>query len=76
MKREDLQQLAERIHREEGDAIAGERVIGQARRINKIHVVRGTSRHRVMETVLKSNVLCVIDKSYRLAAEPFRLKSE
>ncbi|MEE9131666.1 MAG: hypothetical protein V3T84_16750 [Phycisphaerales bacterium] len=76
MKREDLEQLAERIHREEGDAIAGERVIGQARRINKIHVVPGTSRHRGMETVLKSNALCVIDKSFRLAGEPFHLKSE
>lgn len=76
MKREDLEQLAQRIHREEGEAIAGERVIGQARRIDRIYTVPGTSRHRMRETILKSNVLCVIDKSFRLAGEPFHLKSE
>lgn len=75
MKRADLEQMGPSPRREEGAAIAGERIVGQARKIDKIRVVPGTSTHRMQETVLKSNALCVIDKSFRLAEEPYRLQS-
>jgi hypothetical protein len=81
MDREQLRTLARATYRNFGDALAGERIIAQARKIEKVRVVRGSSSHRMQETLLKSNVLCVIDRSFRSAdgdngpGEPFQLQS-
>lgn len=77
MRRKELEQLAQLIHREEGDAIEGERVVAQARKIGAIRTVPGTSTHKMQEITLRKNVLCVLDRPHRLvrgATPPFRLK--
>jgi hypothetical protein len=74
MSRRELADLALRTFRDEGDALAGEQVIAQARQIGKPLVVPGTSTHRIQQVVLKSNVLCVIDRPFRLIERPIRLK--
>jgi hypothetical protein len=74
MGRRELNDLARVTYRNAGEAIAGEQVIGQARIIGKAIVVPGTSTHRMQQIVLKSNVLCVIDRAFRLVDQPMRLK--
>lgn len=83
MTRDELRQLADTIHRDSGDAIAGERVIAQARSIGKSKVVKGTSIHKMQETTLRTNVLCVLDRAFRTrddddvdeaGGEPFQLR--
>jgi hypothetical protein len=76
MERTKLNSLAKTVHRLDGDALEGERVIAQARKIGKTLVVPGTSTHKMQETTLRSNVLCVIDRPFRLREEPFRLRRE
>jgi len=76
MARRELRDLATSIHQDQGDAIAGEQVIAQARAIGKPLVVSGTSTHRIQEVVLKVNVLCVIDRPFRLVERPMKLKPE
>lgn len=73
MKRNNLKDLAEAIHQQSGDALAGERVIAQARDIGKARTVPGTSTHKMQEIVLKKNVLCVIDRSFRFVGGGFTL---
>ncbi|HJT35115.1 MAG TPA: hypothetical protein VJ783_24015 [Pirellulales bacterium] len=68
--------MARTVHRNDGDAIAGERVIAQGRKIGKMIVVAGTSTHKMQEVVLRSNVLCVLDRPFRLSEEPFQLVRE
>jgi hypothetical protein len=72
MARKELQDLCRVTHREEGTAIAGDVVIAQCRNTGKTHVKSGTSTHKIQETILRSNVLCVIDRAFRLRGEPFR----
>lgn len=74
MGKRELKDLAVNIYRDQGDAIAGQRVIAQARTIEKPILVPGTSRHRKQEVVLKVNVLCVIDRPFRLVEHPMKLK--
>ena len=74
MGRRELKDLAASIYRGEGDAIAGEQVIAQARNIGDVRVVPGTSTHRMQEVVLKSNVLCVIDRAFKLVEHPLTVK--
>ena len=74
MPRQDLRDLAVRTFRTRGDALAGEQIIAQARQIGRPLVVPGTSTHRIQEVVLKLNVLCVIDKPFRLKDGAMRLK--
>lgn len=75
MARRELRDLAVSIHRGQGDAIAGEQVIAQARRIGKPLAVPGTSTHQLQEIVLNVNVLCVIDRPFRLVERPMRLRN-
>ena len=75
MARQKLRNLVSNAHRNRGDAIEGERVIAQARQIGKPLIVPGTSKHRIQEVVLRSNVLCVIDKSFQLKDGAMRLKN-
>jgi len=74
MKRKDLKKLANNIYRSTGNALAGERIIAQARSIGDVCVVPGTSRHRMQQTVLKTNALCVIDREFRIRNTEMRLK--
>lgn len=74
MGRQELKKLAVNIHRNRGDALAGEQIIAQARRIGRPIVVPGTSAHRIQQAVLRINVLCVIDRPFRLTEEAMRLR--
>ncbi len=74
MGRRELKDLAIATYREPGNAIEGERIIGQARAISRTVVVPGTSSHRIQEVVLKSNALCVIDRPFRLVEQAMRIK--
>ncbi len=74
MGRRELKNLAISVYRGQGDAIAGEQVIAQARSIGRPIVVPGTSTHRMREVVLRVNVLCVIDRSFRLVEPAMKLK--
>ena len=76
MGRRELKDLAVNTYRSQGDAIAGEQIIAQARRIGKPLLVAGTSAHRMQEVVLRVNALCVVDRSFRLAEHPLKLKLE
>ena len=54
-----------RAHREEGDAIEGDLIVGEARKIGKPRVVIGTARHRTQQIVLQENAFCIIKKKLR-----------
>lgn len=75
MSRKALKDLVKKVHKEEGTAIAGERVIAQARSIGKSLVIPGTSSHRIQQSTLKGNVLCVLDKAFRIKEGRIRLKA-
>ena len=49
------------VYREEGDAIEGEVISCQARKIGRIRIVRGTSAHRIQLVTIRRNAYCVID---------------
>jgi hypothetical protein len=74
MGRRELKDLATNVYKAHGDAIAGEQVIAQARTIGRAMLVPGTSAHRMREVVLKVNVLCVIDRPFRLVQPQMVLK--
>jgi hypothetical protein len=73
MDRTELERLAKNVYRDGGCALVGERIIAQAREISKTRVVRATTSHRMQESVLRRNVMCVIDRPFQLAQEPFQL---
>ena len=75
MSRRELKDIAKTIHRAEGDALAGEQVIVQAREIGKPLVIPGTSSHRLRQTVLRVNVLCVIDRPFLFKEKPMSIKT-
>ena len=68
-----LKKMIGRLFDQEGDAIEGEQVIAQARKIGKTIVIPGTSNHKIQQITLKRNVLCVIDRSLRLKKGPMSL---
>ena len=74
MGRRELRDLAVNVYRGRGDAIAGEQVIAQARGIGRPIVVPGTSTHQLQQVVLRVNVLCVIDRAFRLVEPAMKLK--
>jgi hypothetical protein len=76
MGRRELKDLAAEIHRDRGHALAGEIIIGQARDIGRPIVVPGTSTHKMQEIVLRSNVLCVIDRPFRLVGPVLKIKKK
>jgi len=76
MSRKNLKNLAKEVHEEAGAAIAGERVVAQARSIGKYMVVAGSSNHRIQQSTLKGNVLCVVDRAFRIREGKIRLKSD
>jgi hypothetical protein len=48
-----------------GDAIFGNKVIADARRIYTPRIINKSGRHKTQRIVLKDNVRCVIDKEIR-----------
>ncbi len=76
MKRVELKDLADNIYRNQGDALQAERVIAQAREIGKPIVSPGTSSHRIREVVLKVNVICVIDRPFRLIDSVMKVRGQ
>ncbi len=76
MKRVDLKDLANNIYRNQGDALQAERVIAQAREIGKPIVSPGTSSHRIKEVMLKVNVMCLIDRAFRLSDSVMKVKGQ
>jgi hypothetical protein len=74
VKRKKLKELVKKINRDHGDALVADKVIAQARNIGRVIVVPGTAAHRIQEISLRENVLCVIDKPFRLTEGAMRLK--
>lgn len=75
MSRRKLRSFAKNINYSPGDAITGERVIAQARKIGNIIIVPGSSGHQIQQTTLKTDVFCIIDKSFRKIERQLRLKT-
>lgn len=48
-----------------GDALRGDRVAINARRIDQPHVIEGSARHRAQATIARDNVYCVIEMPLR-----------
>ena len=74
--RKTLADLATTVHRERGEALAGERIIAQARIIGPMLVVPGTSTHKMQQVALKKNAFCVLDRPFRLLGQPMRLRPD
>jgi len=54
------------VYRELGDAIVGEIISGEARKITKPIVISKTGRHRAKRIILRGNAICKIEKKLRL----------
>jgi len=65
MKQKDLKQKAKSIYHGHGDAIRGERVTAQYRKIFKSKLVHGTSADQIRQAKLVGSVFCIIDKPLR-----------
>ena len=67
MDHDELKKKATNTHRAAGDSLQGEHIIAHARTIiKKKRPSSGTSTHKIQEVVLKKNVLCVIEKTFRI----------
>lgn len=53
------------IYHDHGDAIRGERVTAQYRKISKARLVHGTSSDQIRQAKLEGTVFCIIDKPLR-----------
>ena len=62
MKQKELKRKTNKICHDPGDAIRGERVTAQYRKIHKSKLVHGTSSHRIEQAKLEGSVFCVIDR--------------
>lgn len=62
MKQKDLKKGANRILTKAGDAIRGEKVVAQYRRMNRPVVLSGSSTHQIQQTKLEGTVYCVIER--------------
>ena len=62
MKQKDLKHSAGNIYSRPGDAIQGEKVTAQARKIHRTAVSAGTSTHQINNVKLEGSVFCIIDK--------------
>jgi hypothetical protein len=74
MSRKELKDILTATYRNVGDALAGEQIIAQAHDIGRARVVPGTHTHQIQEIVLRSNVLCVVDRAFKLESGGMRLK--
>jgi hypothetical protein len=62
MKQKDLKKKASKVLIGKGEAIRGEKVTAQFRKIHKIIVCSGSSTHQIQQTKLEGTVYCVIDR--------------
>lgn len=53
------------IYTGEGDAIKGDRIIGEARKISDIRMIVQSGRHKAQRIILRDNVMCVLDKKLK-----------
>ena len=53
------------IYTEIGDTIKGDKIVVEARKIDKIKVIAKSGRHKAQQTTLRDNAVCVIDKRIR-----------
>ncbi|MFH1586536.1 MAG: hypothetical protein ABID38_01615 [Candidatus Diapherotrites archaeon] len=58
-----------KIYYEEGDAIKGDKIVAEARKISKPKVIIGTARHKAQQIILWENALCFIRKRLRFHSE-------
>ncbi len=54
-----------KVHTEQGDAIKGDRIIGEARKISDTQVIVKSGRHKTQRTILRDNAMCILDKKLR-----------
>jgi len=62
MRQKDLKQSASKVFTEQGNAIRGERVTAQFRKIHRIVVLTGSSTHQIQQTKLEGSVFCIIER--------------
>ena len=62
MKQKDLKKQADRVFHKLGDAIRGEKITAQFRKMHRTKLVHGTSADQIMQSKLEGSVFCVIDK--------------
>ena len=48
-----------------GDAIKGDLIVGEARKISKPKVIIATHRHKAQQVILEENAFCFIRKKLR-----------
>lgn len=50
---------------ESGDAIKGDQIVGEARKISKPKVIIATHRHKAQQVILEENAVCFVRKKLR-----------
>lgn len=53
------------IYYKKGDAIKGDKIIGEARKLSKPRVIAKSGRHSAQRIILIENSFCIIDKELR-----------
>ncbi len=48
-------------HNKVGDSLRGEKIIAQARDIDRPRIVKGSGRDKIQKTALRGSAYCVID---------------
>jgi len=56
---------SEKVYTQEGAAIKGEVLVGEARKISKRRIIVKTGRHKAQRVILRDNALCRIAKKYK-----------
>lgn len=56
-------------YREKGDSLRGDRIAAQARKIDKVVVMRRTHNHKGQFTTLRDNAFCIIEIPLRIVLE-------
>lgn len=62
MRQKNLKRKAKNICYDPGDAIRGERVTAQYRKIYRSKLVHGTSADQIRQSKLEGTVFCIIEK--------------
>jgi len=50
-----------KTHYELGDALSADRIAVEARDIDRIRIIEGSSRHRIQSTTLRDSAFCIIE---------------
>lgn len=67
MKQKELKQSAARVFA--GDALRGEKITAQFRRMQKPVVLMGSSTHQIQQSKLEGSVFCVIDRQLNFISD-------